>query len=240
MRVGERGRPRRDLFYIKRIWYNGGLVDTRHNGRLFGVDDKRYRQIINHLLYEGAQLENGKRLFLFDRAGLRGDKIRMVTHASSTEILLATGFILIVVSAPFLENWRLSLADGLYSLERLVTLLFTYSTLLIYFGAVILAFYTYTKHLCGLGKKLHLRIKFKYKHKSYPETIKVKENITVRQLIELTLKKSLKKHRVIVENYVAKLDQNNKLLVLDRNKRLYEYGIRDKDIIVIKSPKRKD
>jgi hypothetical protein len=236
-----RGRPSKDPVIVKHIYYSGGVVDVGFIERFCKVGPRRAKQIFNKLLCERVSLENGRRLFLFKEEGLRGDKIRIVTHASSTDILLVTGFILINVSTPFLEFLRLSLLDGLYSLERLGMLLFNSSIMIIALGLAILACSTYTTYLSGLGKKLHLRIKFRYKHKSYPpEYIRVKENTMVWQLIELTLKKFLKKDRLIVENYVAILDRDNKLLVLDSSKRLYEYGIRDKDNIIVESVKRQN
>ena len=217
-------------------------MDVGFIERFCGVGPRRAKQIFDKLLRKRVTLENGRRLYLFKEAGLRGDKIRIVTHASSIEILLVTGFILINVSTAFLEFLRLSLLDGLYSIDRLGRLLFNNSIMIIALGLAILACSTYTKYLSGLGKTLHLRIiKFRYKRKPYqPKYIRVKESTMVGELIELMLKKYLKKDRVIVENYVAMLDRDNDqpLPLEDYNKRLYEYGIKDKDIIIIKSKRR--
>jgi hypothetical protein len=144
------------------------------------------------------------------------------------------------VSIPFL-NYLLPQADETYRLAKLVTDLSISSALLKYYGLVILAFNIYTKRLCELDKKLRLRVRFKYKHKSEFKDIEVKENITVKQLIELALKR-MKKDRIIVENYDAILDRDNNppLTLQDSSKRLYEYRIRDKDKILIVSVKRRD
>jgi hypothetical protein len=241
MEERKRGRNRRDEFYVKTVYYSGGVFKIAHAPRLFGVDWKRAKQIVDRLLYEGVLLKNKKPLILFRRAGFRGDKIRMVTHASSTEILLTTILVLSAVGVPFLNYWILPQADETYRLARLAIELFAFSILLQYYGLVILAFYTYTKRLCGLGKKLRLRVRFKYKHDSETKNIVVTENITVRQLIKLAFKR-MKKDWLIVENYDAILDRDNNppLRLRDKRKRLYEYGITDKDKISVVSVKRLD
>jgi hypothetical protein len=240
MEERKRGRNRRDEFYVKTVYYSGGVFKIAQAPRLFRVDRKRAKQIINRLLYEGVLLNKKKPIILFRRAGFRGDKIRMVTHASSTEILLTIILVLSLVSIPFL-NYLLPQADETYRLAKLVTELSISSALLKYYGLVILAFNIYTKRLCELDKKLRLRVRFKYKHKSEFKDIEVKENITVKQLIELALKR-MKKDRIIVENYDAILDRDNNppLTLQDSSKRLYEYRIRDKDKILIESVKRRD
>ncbi len=270
-----------DAQYIKTIFYNHGVADKDSIKTLFNVESKWAGKIINRLLFEGVEL-NGRRIFLFDRSGLRDKKLRMVTHVTMLEVFLAARFILLAVfivlepelvrvmsslnitvfipliviaSAIFfvypdmvfrkgkLEAIKRVLAyTGLllpafytqYGPQRLV-LSFSGSIFVMVQGLVLLVLYHYTKYICGLGKKNHLRLKLIYKGKSYFRVVKVKEYITADQLIEFVLKKFMKKDRVNAEYYVAKLFRNNTELILNRTSKLYEYEIKDLDMIEVVS-----
>ena len=289
--IGERkgrGRPRNDVDYVKDIFYNGGLADRSLIERVFNVGRERAYQIRKRLLYEGVMLGNRGPLFLFDRYGLSGFKIRMVTTVTLVEILLAIRFILlaalivlgplmksaidsfiitmfvtppIVIASTFLflypdklirkgkfELKRVLAYGGLILLalhggspERLGVSLFA-SISVIVVGALIWALYVYTKYLCGLDKKISLHVTFEYKNKTFYDTLKVKENITVNQLIEFILKTFLKRDLVNAENYVATLSQNNEQRELEeRSRKIFKCGIRDRDKInVISRERQKD